>query len=46
MRTTGTGLGLSIAECIVDVMEGSIIVNSEPGAGTEFTVRLKYFTEQ
>ena len=46
MRTTGTGLGLAIAKCIVDVMEGSIIVNSEPGVGTEFTVRLKYFTEQ
>jgi PAS domain S-box-containing protein len=36
----GTGLGLSICFGIVQRMNGTISVNSNPGAGTTFTVRL------
>jgi signal transduction histidine kinase len=33
-------LGLSIAKFIVDAHKGSIIVDSKPGEGSVFTVRL------
>jgi signal transduction histidine kinase len=36
----GTGLGLSLAKRIVDAHGGSITVKSEPGMGTEFTMRI------
>ncbi|KRF36592.1 ATP-binding protein [Nocardioides sp. Soil805] len=36
----GSGLGLSIAKAIVERHGGTITVESDPGAGTEFTVRL------
>ena len=42
----GTGLGMSIAKNIVDMMRGSIDVDSQEGKGTEFTVRLRFATTQ
>ena len=39
-RTQGTGLGMAITKNIVDMMGGSIEVQTEQGKGTEFIVRL------
>lgn len=39
-RAEGCGLGLSIAKFIVDAHLGSISVDSKPGQGSTFTVRL------
>lgn len=36
----GTGLGMSITKNIVDMMNGNITVESEPGKGSEFVVTL------
>lgn len=37
----GTGLGMDITKSLIDLMGGEILVDSEPGRGTIFTVRLK-----
>ena len=36
----GTGLGMSITKNIVDMMGGTIAIESEPGKGSEFIVDL------
>ena len=36
----GTGLGLSIVYKIIDKIDGKIVVNTEPGKGTEFVITL------
>jgi PAS domain S-box-containing protein len=36
----GTGLGLSITQRLVQMMQGHITVQSQPGTGSEFTVEL------
>ena len=36
----GTGLGMSITKSIVDLMGGTITIESEPGKGSEFIVNL------
>ena len=41
-RTQGTGLGMAITKNIVDMMGGTIKVQTEQGKGTEFIVRLPF----
>lgn len=38
----GTGLGLAITKKIVELQNGSIHLKSTPGAGSEFSVRLRF----
>lgn len=41
-RHTGTGLGLAIVKKIVDLMDGAVYVDSEPGKGSEFAVQVAF----
>lgn len=39
----GTGLGLAICEKLISLMDGDIAVDSEPGLGSIFTVRIPLY---
>ena len=41
-KIQGTGLGMSITKSLVDMMGGTITVESEVGKGTEFVVSLRF----
>ena len=44
-RSVGTGLGLAIVKELVDGMNGTVTVKSEPGSGASFTIRLPLVKE-
>ena len=39
-RIEGTGLGMSIVKKLIEAMEGTIAIESAPGAGTTVTIRI------
>nr|WP_318384139.1 two-component system sensor histidine kinase RcsC [uncultured Enterobacter sp.] len=42
----GTGLGLAICEKLISMMDGDIAVDTEPGMGSQFTVRIPLYSAQ
>ncbi|WP_312240217.1 two-component system sensor histidine kinase RcsC [Pantoea sp.] len=42
----GTGLGLAICEKLINMMDGDIEVDSEPGMGSQFIVRIPVYQGQ
>ncbi|HBC82442.1 MAG TPA: two-component system sensor histidine kinase RcsC, partial [Escherichia sp.] len=42
----GTGLGLAICEKLISMMDGDISVDTEPGMGSQFTVRIPLYSVQ
>ena len=45
-KTQGTGLGLAITKSIIDLMDGSISVQTEKGKGTEFIITVSFHIEE
>lgn len=41
-KVVGTGLGMAIVKSLVDLMDGSVTVESELGKGTKFTVTIPH----
>lgn len=41
-RYGGTGLGMAITAALVELMDGEIVVDTEPGRGSDFTVYLPF----
>ena len=39
--THGNGLGLALVKKVIDILQGSIHVESSLGVGTTFTVRIR-----
>ncbi|MBS1206542.1 MAG: two-component system sensor histidine kinase/response regulator [Proteobacteria bacterium] len=39
----GTGLGLAICEKLINMMDGDIEVDTEPGMGSQFTIRIPLY---
>jgi two-component system capsular synthesis sensor histidine kinase RcsC len=42
----GTGLGLAICEKLINMMDGDISVDTEPGMGSQFTIRIPLYSAQ